>query len=317
MQDQATTQHGQDTAPRPKGIYTSPSPKGALPDYLGLANRTQMYAGILKQAPMAISTAAPQADPAHISLSPLENKELTMQNTMQNAGQSAKQRARASSRRKSSGSRASNGDEGTENSPRLKWDEANLYLTEQERSSTMKIDEPKTPYVPHYDYNEENDDMDLGEDVGFHVEGVAVDELDMSKGRAGSSKSKSKGDEIPDLELGEPEEDAWKDVRASEADRIIRERSHSFGSTGSKKRVVVGDGKDGPNLDPSNKEAVQKHHDFEEKRKRHYEMGGIKNLLGHPAKVDDDDDDEDEETSAPRVPPAVPKIPEQFAKQSR
>ncbi|EEQ28998.1 hypothetical protein McanMca71_000948 [Microsporum canis] len=271
--------------------------------------------GILKQSPMSISTVSPRADPSLMSLSPLENKELTMQNTMQNAGVSTKQRARASSHRKSTSSRASNGDEATDSSPRLKWDEANLYLTEQERSSTMKIDEPKTPYVPHYDYNEENEDMDLGEDeVGFHAEGVVVDELDMNKSRAGS-KGKSKGDEIPDLELGEPEEDAWKEVRASEADRIVRERSLSFGSTGSKKRVVVGGDED---THDATKEEVQKHHDFEEKRKKHYEMGNIKNLLGHPEYIDDEDEDDDEETStaAPRQPPAVPKIPEQFAKQS-
>lgn len=36
-------------------------------------------------------------------------------------------------------------------STRLKWDEANLYLTEQEKDSKMKITEPKTPYAPHYD----------------------------------------------------------------------------------------------------------------------------------------------------------------------
>ncbi|EFR01247.1 hypothetical protein MGYG_04251 [Nannizzia gypsea CBS 118893] len=275
--------------------------------------------GILKQSPVPISTITPSADPALMSLSPLENKELTMQNTMQNAGVGVKQRARASSHRKSTSSRASNGDEAAENSPRLKWDEANLYLTEQERSSTMKIDEPKTPYVPHYDYNEENDDMDLGEDdVGFHAEGVVVDELDMNKAK---SKSKSRADDIPDLELGDPEEDTWKDIRASEAERIIRERSLSFGSTGSKKRVVVG-GDDKDEHDPTQEEA-QKHHDFEEKRKKHYEMGNIKSLLGHPEKIDvdeeddDEDDDKDEASAgAPRQPPAVPKIPEQFAKQS-
>ncbi|GBF60944.1 hypothetical protein TMEN_3412 [Trichophyton mentagrophytes] len=294
MQEQtpAAGHHEHETAPRPKGILKSP---------------------------VSISTVTPSADPSLMSLSPLENKELTMQNTMQNAGVGVKQRARASSHRKSTSSRASNGDEATENSPRLKWDEANLYLTEQERTSTMKIDEPKTPYVPHYDYNEENDDMDLGEDdVGFHVEGVVVDELDMNKAKS-KNKSKSRAaDDIPDLELGDPEEDAWKDVRASEADRIVRERSLSFGSTGSKKRVVVG-GDDKDEHDPTQEEA-QKHHDFEEKRKKHYEMGNIKNLLGHPEKIDvDEDEDEDEDKAsagAPRQPPAVPKIPEQYAKQS-
>ncbi|KAG0320362.1 hypothetical protein BGZ99_004554 [Dissophora globulifera] len=34
-----------------------------------------------------------------------------------------------------------------ERAPRLKWDEENLIITEAQKDSTMKIDEPKTPYV--------------------------------------------------------------------------------------------------------------------------------------------------------------------------
>lgn len=34
---------------------------------------------------------------------------------------------------------------------RLKWDEENLIITEAQKDSTMKIDEPKTPYV-HYNH---------------------------------------------------------------------------------------------------------------------------------------------------------------------
>lgn len=33
----------------------------------------------------------------------------------------------------------------------LKWDEINLYKTEQEKAATMKIDEPKTPYEGGFD----------------------------------------------------------------------------------------------------------------------------------------------------------------------
>lgn len=29
----------------------------------------------------------------------------------------------------------------------MRWDEANLELTESQKDSTMKVDEPKTPYV--------------------------------------------------------------------------------------------------------------------------------------------------------------------------
>ncbi|KAF8948938.1 hypothetical protein BGZ47_001147 [Haplosporangium gracile] len=38
-----------------------------------------------------------------------------------------------------------------ENAPRLKWDEENLTITEAQKDSTMKIDEPKTPFI-HYDH---------------------------------------------------------------------------------------------------------------------------------------------------------------------
>ncbi|OAD05261.1 hypothetical protein MUCCIDRAFT_141223 [Mucor lusitanicus CBS 277.49] len=39
---------------------------------------------------------------------------------------------------------------------RLRWDEANLELTESQKDSTMKVDEPKTPYVR---YDAESDQV--------------------------------------------------------------------------------------------------------------------------------------------------------------
>ncbi|KAH3663360.1 hypothetical protein OGAPHI_005350 [Ogataea philodendri] len=59
----------------------------------------------------------------------------------------------------------------------LQWDEKNILINEQEKSATMKIDEPKTPYEggfdPNNDYyrtdNEDEDhldDFDLGEGAG-------------------------------------------------------------------------------------------------------------------------------------------------------
>lgn len=38
----------------------------------------------------------------------------------------------------------------------LKWDEDNLMLTEQQKDSTMKVDEPKTPYIR---YDAQNDQV--------------------------------------------------------------------------------------------------------------------------------------------------------------
>ncbi|EEY20342.1 conserved hypothetical protein, partial [Verticillium alfalfae VaMs.102] len=86
------------------------------------------------------------------------DKEVTIANTQFNAGHrrsSSAARLGGGSRRSSSHAvSVSGGDEQedpSQDSQRLKWDEANLYLTEQERSSTMKITEPKTPYAKHYD----------------------------------------------------------------------------------------------------------------------------------------------------------------------
>lgn len=157
--------------------------------------------------------------------------------------------------------------------PRLKWDEANLYLTEQEKSSTMKIDEPKTPYTKRYDPGEDEDEMRM-----LDAQELMVDEFD--KVRAGDSASggsrpsrSTKDNDIPGLELGEPEET----FRGSpdEGGRVSRS-----GSVKGEKSVVVDPEADG--------EAVKKDHDgnvrhkeFEEMRKKHYEMKDIKGLLGY------------------------------------
>lgn len=76
-------------------------------------------------------------------------------------------------------------------SPRLKWDEANLYLTEQQKSSTMKITEPKTPYTRRYDPSE-----DPSDDEG---DAMQLDHPDEDHLMAGI-------DDIPGLDLGEPAE---------------------------------------------------------------------------------------------------------------
>lgn len=63
------------------------------------------------------------------------------------------------------------GEAGEENTDHLKWDELNLYKTEQEKSATMKIDEPKTPYEggfnPEGEYYRDDDEdipnFELGE----------------------------------------------------------------------------------------------------------------------------------------------------------
>lgn len=237
--------------------------------------------GILKNSnsSRAVTTAAstniPPTSPTFAE--PPDTKELTLQNTLQNAGprrrSSSTTQPGSFSRRQSS---ASHQDD--ENSPRLKWDEANLYLTEQERTAKMKIDEPKTPYAPHYDPAEDDEEIQLEEaqESLIDVQDVVVDELDRTTKGEHHKKGISEVD-IPDLELGEPEENLPAGAEEDTDPRIYRDRSLSTDSQKGEKHVVVGgEAADGM---ISSVEAEEKHRQFEEHRKKHYEMKNIKELL--------------------------------------
>ena len=153
---------------------------------------------------------------------------------------------------------------------RLKWDEANLYLTEQEKNSTMKIDEPKTPYARQYDPAEDEEEIHT-----LDADELMVDELEMEKKRLGHSpgkNSKAREEEIPGLSLGEPEE-------------AVPEREFDE----NEKRVHV----TGEEHVGWSQEEIEKHKKFEELRKKHYEMRNVASMLGHPEALVDDDGDED------------------------
>lgn len=168
-----------------------------------------------------------------------------------------------------------------ENSPRLKWDEANLYLTEQERTAKMKIDEPKTPYAPHYDPAEDDETIRLEEtqESLIDAQDIVVDELDRTT-KGGHHKKGHSEHDIPDLELGEPEENLPSASAELEAEaRIYRDRSMSTDSQKGEKHVVVGAGAGESDGMITGAEAEEKHRQFEEHRKKHYEMKNIKELL--------------------------------------
>lgn len=206
----------------------------------------------------------------------LSEKEIVLENTLRNAGD----RRRSSSNARGPGSRRQSGVDHhmDENNPQLKWDEANLYLNEQNRDSTMKIDEPKTPYAKQYDPTEDEEEIEM-----LNAEDLKVDELDAKPRR-------SKTEEIPDFDLGEPE------LRANDAP-----------TPESEKRVMVDkdvdedDGYHGELLPNATQEEKEKHRKFEQMRKKHYEMRNVKDLLGHPEDEDDDDDE--------RAQPPVPRVP--------
>jgi len=210
----------------------------------------------------------------------MTHKEITIANTQINAGH-----RRSSSGARPTGSRrqsAHESDNNADSAQRLQWDEVNLYLTEQERSSTMKIDEPKTPYAQHYDPAEDPSD-DEAQDV---------DPMDRAGAGVQGARSSAK-DDIPSLSLGEPEE------AVPSPPPMARTLS------GSEKTVHVDDESIGhrseDDLAGLSPEEREKHRKFEELRKKHYEMGNVAQLLGHPEDLPEEDD-EDEAPPVPRVP---------------
>lgn len=218
----------------------------------------------------------------------LSSKEVTLANTHTNAGP-RRSSSGAGSRRHSS---HSIGDL-SEPAQRLQWDEANLYLTEQERSSTMKITEPKTPYAKHYDPAEDPTDDEEEEAVDRAAAGRKTQ-------RAGAE------DDIPGLSLGEPEEEIPE--RPAPASRSSSEKTvhvEQESVTPSAEDEILG-------LTPEERE---KHRKFEEARKKHYEMKNVAQILGHPEDDDDDEEDDDEEEGKNGVP-SVPPLPTNIANGS-
>ncbi|KAJ5099604.1 hypothetical protein N7532_006605 [Penicillium argentinense] len=281
----------EDVHPRPKGR--------SFLHALGILKNTKSYT----TAPPA--GAANESIPVPTIAEPSDTKELTLQNTLQNAGR----RRSSSTTRPGSGSRRQSVQSAQdENEPRLKWDEANLYLAEQDRTAKMKIDEPKTPYAPHYDPAEDDEEMRLEEakESLIDAQEIVVDELDNPSKSTNHPKKGVSEDDIPGLELGEA--DSYHGPADATSDpRIYRDRSLSMDSHKSDKHVVVGDEVNGDGLVTSD-EAKEKHRQFEEHRKKHYEMRNIKELLAHPEELDEME--EDDEEAGP--PPPMPQIPDRF-----
>lgn len=238
-----------------------------------------------QQKPLS-TVALPEQAPVAITDRAQIDKEITLQNTIQNAGH----RRSPSSTRPGGGSRRQSSNTPSlpdeESSMRLKWDEANLYFTEQEKSSTMKIDEPKTPYAQRYDPSEDDEEIRT-----LDADEILVDEKDkLDSGSASSKKRHAHEDDIPGLDLGEPEE-MVPEHDIGEAPRMVRSRSGS--SRSGEKSVHVKD-EDAEHNVGASKEEQEKHKKFEEMRKRHYEMKDVASLLSHPedAVVDEDEDDD-------------------------
>ncbi|KAI0426561.1 hypothetical protein F5Y09DRAFT_60024 [Xylaria sp. FL1042] len=221
----------------PKAIHTPPVPNARRPK------------GILKNS----FHKSPPASP--VKEKDLSEKELTIINTQTNAGhrRSSSSASRpGGNRRRSSRTFSHSGDDDLAGNQRLQWDEANLYLTEQERTSTMKITEPKTPYARHYEPSEDEDD------------------------------EMADGDPISGFSLGEPEEAVPEPDFASRKQSKVHVSDEDATPQHDAENDYIG-------MTPEERE---KHRKFEQLRKKHYEMKGVAKFLGHPEEMDDMEDDE-------------------------
>lgn len=188
-------------------------------------------------------------------------KEITHENTLQNAG--PHRRSSSTPRGPNSRRASSTQADADKNGPRLQWDEGNLYLTEQQRDSTMKIDEPKTPYAKQYNPAEDEDEI-----AAIDAREVVVDELDQVRGK----KAAPRDDDIPDIDIGDAEMPPVEHSRTPESERrVMVEPDQDEGFHGEAP----------PDLPAEERE---KHAKFEQARKRHYEMRNVKNLLGYDSR---------------------------------
>jgi protein phosphatase inhibitor 2 len=234
-----------------------------------MSNIADTYAGILKNSSSyrSNSQTSPTSETAPpISPPPSERpqlgremseKEIVLENTLRNAG--AHRRSSSNPRGPPSRRQSGASPDLDENNQQLKWDEANLYLNEQNRDSTMKIDEPKTPYVKQYDPTEDEDEIEM-----LDAEQIKVDELD------NKPKRKPKVEEIPDFDLGEPELRARGESQTPESEKRVMVEEDAEGD----------DGYHGELLPNATQEEREKHRKFEALRKKHYEMRNVKDLLG-------------------------------------
>jgi len=249
-------------------------------------------------------------------LTPKEAKELTIANTQYNAGHrrsSSAAGSRPGGSRRQSSLAPDDGEE--EQGQRLKWDEANLYLTEQERSSTMKINEPKTPYAKHYDPAEDpSDDEDMAEPID--PSSIDLDKVDGVPHPTGQQQQQQQeqqqqtqrrrpgapaDEEIPRLSLGEPEEEVPEHDFAPPSParpRAVHVDSNGSGHDTDGEEYLVG----------LSAEEREKHRRFEEMRKKHYEMKNVAALLGHSEELEELEEDDDDAEGKPTVPPLPGRV---------
>lgn len=129
----------------------------------------------------------------------------------------------------------------------------------------MKINEPKTPFAKHYDPAEDEEEIRR-----LEAEERAGIQRTPSKSKAKFLRTRE--EDIPDIELGEPEQSRINRPLQSPKQVIVKDTEGYF---------------DQPGEDVEEEEVEEdeeeKHRKFMEMRKRHYEMKAVKDLLAYVA----------------------------------
>ncbi|SGY35690.1 BQ5605_C002g01792 [Microbotryum silenes-dioicae] len=176
----------------------------------------------------------------------------------------------------------------TSNGNALVWDEGNLALNELQKDSTMKISEPKTPYVR---YDAETDTvMDLDKIPGFEL---------------GQADAVAEGDD-PTLPVHTtPPSPGTSSRRGSES-------NSRRGSESSEKMVKVerpssAHGEDDDNDDDddelADEETLAHRKQFAQKRGGHYRNEAEAMKRAQAMLAEEDDDSSDPDVARPPVPP--------------
>ncbi|KAG1172862.1 hypothetical protein G6F70_002179 [Rhizopus microsporus] len=115
----------------------------------------------------------------------------------------------------------------TPETTRLRWDEANLELTEAQKDSTMKISEPKTPYVR---YNSETDQVLNMDEIpdGFILDrGAESDKSSVtSNGSKGSRRRVSVSDDDWDADEENKTEEEKQEAKRRHQEFLRKRAMH-------------------------------------------------------------------------------------------